>query len=368
MDSDEKGLEVSASTDWQNVQDELLDLPPMEGASIPQEVVNEFESSTSSGYLSAITDNELDSLILWLRAWYTRAGIRMLDGMLRRLGHIVPYKRIRLSLLQVDPVHREIIIHSFIDSYSHIITGLLASGNNHTYIMLLLFLSAISVFGIPLCLHGDHGIENVWVAAFIDHIWGRRLGAYIWGRLVHNELFEELEAHHGLKHHNHNYLWLLHLLFLPLINEHLTFWAESWNHHRITIWQGGPSCSPYDMFRFDMLVCGWRGGSLEDHRMSQEELEVFGINWKGLHDDVLLQQICQEYVEDGADSWLRRQGPPLKTSRVPLDNPANPFTEDQTQWLRERAQELPTGANIESVQTRWIYGLAYARQVNSDAF
>ncbi|KAJ3925780.1 MAG: hypothetical protein NXY57DRAFT_874288, partial [Lentinula lateritia] len=35
-----------------------------------------------------------------------RAGIRMLNGMLRRLGHIVPYEHIQYSLLRIDPIQR----------------------------------------------------------------------------------------------------------------------------------------------------------------------------------------------------------------------------------------------------------------------
>uniref|UniRef100_A0A0W0FYH3 Integrase core domain-containing protein n=1 Tax=Moniliophthora roreri TaxID=221103 RepID=A0A0W0FYH3_MONRR len=222
----------------------------------------------------------------------------------------------------------------------------------------------------------------------MEHIWGKGLGAYIWGRSVHNvrierlwvdvktgfahswkELFEELEAHHGLEHRNHNHIWLLHFLFLPLINEHLAFWAESWNHHRITI-RGGPNHSPYDMFGFDMLACSWRGGSLEDHRMLEEELEVFGIDWEGLHDDTLLKQMHSEYVDDGATSWLGRQGPPSNTNGIKVDNPTNPFTEDQMRWIEERVQELPSPASIdiESIQNRWVYGLAYAHQLRPDIF
>ncbi|KAJ7913422.1 hypothetical protein B0H13DRAFT_1508395, partial [Mycena leptocephala] len=55
---------------------------------------------------STILDWELDSLLLCLRTHFRRAGISMLDGMLRRLGHRVPQIRIRDSLCRIDPVHR----------------------------------------------------------------------------------------------------------------------------------------------------------------------------------------------------------------------------------------------------------------------
>jgi hypothetical protein len=58
------------------------------------------------GYLSSMTDDELDALIISIRSTFSRTGISMMDGMLRRLGHRVQYQRIRASLIRIDPVHR----------------------------------------------------------------------------------------------------------------------------------------------------------------------------------------------------------------------------------------------------------------------
>lgn len=63
-------------------------------------------TSESAGGLSTIADWELDSLLLRLRTRFRRAGVSMLDGMLRRLGHHVQQTRIRESLCRIDPVHR----------------------------------------------------------------------------------------------------------------------------------------------------------------------------------------------------------------------------------------------------------------------
>ncbi|KAJ3831860.1 hypothetical protein F5878DRAFT_500659, partial [Lentinula raphanica] len=68
-------------------------------------------------------------------------GIQMLHGMLRRLGHVVPYERIRHSL---------ILIHDFIDGYSRMITGLRAANNNRPS----LFMSAASTYGLPSRVRG----------------------------------------------------------------------------------------------------------------------------------------------------------------------------------------------------------------------
>jgi len=59
-----------------------------------------------TGPLSTLPDDTLDDLIIRLRSHFHRAGISMLDGMLRRLGHRLPRERIRESLMRVDPVQR----------------------------------------------------------------------------------------------------------------------------------------------------------------------------------------------------------------------------------------------------------------------
>ncbi|KAE9396937.1 hypothetical protein BT96DRAFT_763444, partial [Gymnopus androsaceus JB14] len=72
---------------------------------------NPFPSNTSttssSGYLSNMSDEDLDGIICLLRSHYPRAGIRILD-----------------------------------DGYSRTITGMRASDNNHSPTVLSLFLSA----------------------------------------------------------------------------------------------------------------------------------------------------------------------------------------------------------------------------------
>jgi hypothetical protein len=59
-----------------------------------------------TGPLSTLSDDMLDDLIFQLRSHFRRAGISMLNGMLRRLGHRLPRERIRESLMRIDPVQR----------------------------------------------------------------------------------------------------------------------------------------------------------------------------------------------------------------------------------------------------------------------
>ncbi|KAJ7026684.1 hypothetical protein C8F04DRAFT_1267896 [Mycena alexandri] len=60
----------------------------------------------STGDLSMIVDWELDSVLLRFRTHFRRAGISMIDGLLRQLGHRLQRDRIRESLCHIDPVHR----------------------------------------------------------------------------------------------------------------------------------------------------------------------------------------------------------------------------------------------------------------------
>ena len=181
--------------------------------------------------ISVISDEDLDELIGRLRFHFRQAGVTMLHGMLRRLGHRIPHARIRQALLRIDPVRRvferltirrrkykvpgpnflwhhdgqhgfffqltlqsgtyyvclglirwKIVIHGFIDGHSRLVTGLRASNNNLATTVLGLFLDAVLTYGVPLRMRGDHGGENVLVAAWMEQFRGPNRGSYIWGR------------------------------------------------------------------------------------------------------------------------------------------------------------------------------------------
>ena len=75
--------------------------------------------------------------------------------------------------------------------------------------------------------------------------------------------------------------------FLQVINNQLTFWANSWNQHKLQI-QSGPSRLPADLFVFDMLMHSVWGNQLPDEELTEEELEVYGVEntWEGLRDEM----------------------------------------------------------------------------------
>ncbi|KAG8941496.1 hypothetical protein FRC03_004468 [Tulasnella sp. 419] len=327
--------------------------------------------------------------------------------MLRRLGHRVPVRRIRESLYRVDPVRRVfgrvkikrrtykvpgpnslwhhdgqhglirwgIVIHGFIDGYSRLITGLRASNNNRGSTVLDLFLRASGSYGVPSRLRGDHGVENIQVAAWMELHKGPGRGSYIWGRSIHNvrierlwvdvttqfgskwaNFFENLEISHGLNVHNPNHVWLLHYLFLQDINSEADFFAGTWNNHKIQM-KGQASRRPLDMFVFDMPVLGVRG-----EQLTLEELDAYGVDWEAIREDaVLSSQLINNSSNEGTSSWIGRVGPPPDLNEVNVDAPTSPLSPQVAAELLSYLSPLMGQADINSLIRRWVCGLAFAR-------
>jgi hypothetical protein len=75
-------------------------------------------------------------------------------------------------------------MHSFIDGSARLVTGIQANNNNRAQTVLDLFTNIIEVWGLLSRVRGDHDIENLLVAAFMEAARGIERGSYIWGRLV----------------------------------------------------------------------------------------------------------------------------------------------------------------------------------------
>lgn len=78
-----------------------------------------------TGSLLAISNTDLDLLIIQLCQQFTRAEITVLRGMLQRLGYWISQECIQQSLYHIDPVHQA----AFISATTHILLqGLMHSG------------------------------------------------------------------------------------------------------------------------------------------------------------------------------------------------------------------------------------------------
>jgi len=299
------------------------------------------------------------------------------------------------------------VIHGFIDGYSRFITALRASNNNMGQTVLDLFLQAVGVYGVPNRLRGDHGVENILVAAWIEDFRGTGQGSYIWGRSVfaflqlfslienmiyrsvHNirierlwvditaqigaswaEAFTCLEVNHGLDINNTHHIWLLHYLFLQSLNQQLSFFAESWNQHQMQI-RDGPNRSPADMFGFDMLVHGLRGDhpfSANEGGMTDEELEVYGVDWEALQSSNVLASARQSGQSDASESSWIGSGPPSNLNEVSLSPPDAPIADYSSIFDTTLATWIAAEGPNTSIPSLWVYGLALARTLYGNIF
>lgn len=199
-------------------------------------------------------------------------------------------------------------------------------------------------------------IERLWVdvTAQVGSTWGAH--------------FTSLELQHGLDINSRSHIWLLHYLFLPIINSQLEFFIQAWNQLRLQI-RDGPNRSPADMFGFDMLVHGIRGHQLiDDINLSPDELEVYGIDWEALRDDRLLssRQENNPHYEDGS-SWLQ-VGPPANMNEVTVEIPIGPLSVDQAHYLDSQLALLSEDMSDSGILIRWNTALAICCSLHPNDF
>jgi hypothetical protein len=282
---------------------------------------NEYNISDDLSNYTNMTDEQLDNMIKNLRAEHPFFGQVLLMGALHALGIRISRQRLRDSLQRVDtfgvlnrwsniiprrvynvagPNHLwhidgnhklirwKFVIHGAIDGYSRMITYLKCSGNNKSETVLHAFLEACDTFGTPTRVRADRGGENVQVQRHMESIRNR---SFIAGRSVHNQrierlwvdlkrvlriyitVFNYLEDNCGLDIDNIVYMFCLHYVYLPRINNTLKLFTEAWNLHSI---RTEHNLNPTQLFTQGMLQHGIRG--IED---LAGNLTEYGIDWNG---------------------------------------------------------------------------------------
>ncbi|TBU51966.1 hypothetical protein BD310DRAFT_833201 [Dichomitus squalens] len=313
--------------------DELLDPTLPIPSSFPSDLRNSLPQPVSTALRTDLTNDDIDHLLIVLRSHYHRAGLSVLDGMLRALGHRIGRNRLRQALLRVDPVRR-VFERIRIRRREYKVAGPNALWHHDGQ-------------------HGKHvhniRIERLWVdvTAQVGAKWA--------------DYFTALELHHGLDINNPHHIWLLHRLFLDYINFDLTFFVKAWNEHKISL-RTGPRRSPADMFGFDMLIHGVRGDAPADIINSDEELEVYGLDWEALQeDDLRTSHATNNPLSEGWSSWLGRTGPPEHLNEVNVESPQ--IGNQEGFLLLALSHTLPplryTGyVTQEQLMNRWVVGLA----------
>lgn len=128
-----------------------------------------------------------------------------------------------------------------------------ASTSNSAQTVLRMFVKAITIHGIPSRLRGDRGGENRDVSILMILLRGLNRASFMWGSSVFNTRIERmwvevgkrfvrawrafffrLERLHLLRRQNKEHLWLLHWLFLDLINKDCDSFVLEWNSHPIS--------------------------------------------------------------------------------------------------------------------------------------
>jgi hypothetical protein len=77
-------------------------------------------------------------------------------------------------------IRYKIVTHAFVDGKSRLISGIGVHNNNRALTVLILFHRSRQENGTPRKVRGDHGVENVKVAYWMDQNLGA--GSYVWGR------------------------------------------------------------------------------------------------------------------------------------------------------------------------------------------
>ncbi len=160
------------------------------------------------------------------------------------------------SLWHIDGHHSLIrwryVVHGCIDGYSRMITYLHCATNNQSETVFNYFRDAIAKYGVPSRVRSDQGGENQKVCYFMVSYRGPSRGSHITGSSVRNqrierlwrdvyrcvcssfhEVFYFLEARQLLDPDNDNDLFVLHCIFLPLIEQQLQSFSEAWNLHSV---------------------------------------------------------------------------------------------------------------------------------------
>lgn len=102
--------------------------------------------------------------------------------------------------------------------------------------------------------------------------------------------FTMLEMERGLNINNDYHIWLLHYLFLDMLNTELQEWGQAWNSHKIRL-KRERQASPLELFQIGVMTHGLfsPGASIAvgAEFPDGEAVDDYGIDWEAWEDATL---------------------------------------------------------------------------------
>jgi len=181
--------------------------------------------------------------------------------------------------------------------------------------------------------------------------------------------FQDLEVSRGLDPENTAHIWLLHHLFLPLINQEAIQWANAWNMHKMSLPDGQRSRSPADLRWFSILQSGARGFDATrfepiEEELDMDQIEEYGIDWEAYED----QHIQAHHMEGNPPDHLSHNPfvayRPEHFNMVEVEEPNCPLSTPQLAILQQHIVHLPNSTMTER-EIVWIEALQICTQLVS---
>jgi hypothetical protein len=166
----------------------------------------------------------------------------------------------------------------------------------------------------------------------------------------------ELDAH----------IWLLHYLYMGVINEDALQWAATWNQHpmRLPNGQAGGK-SPINQYLMGLAENGLRG--IEDPGY-EEDGDNYGVDWADLDNGDLVRSILQRREGSAEENQaVTAVAAPPHWSRVEVTSPTMcPINPTQLQELDQYVQSRLGGLDstrMDVRRLRWTHGVRYLNQL-----
>ncbi|EJD32707.1 hypothetical protein AURDEDRAFT_77528, partial [Auricularia subglabra TFB-10046 SS5] len=213
----------------------------------------------------------------------------------------------------------------------------------------------------------------------VDNIRIERLWVDVARNLVDkwSSFFRDLETYDQLDAGKPAHVWLLHHLFLEVINNELYTWADHWNNHPMDISAADRQISartresPLSMYHYGHLRNGVRGYDIisEPEAIAERDLADYGVDHEALRDQEILRS-NRRNNPDAEQPPHVGPGRPARFSVVEVPPPNCPLTATQ---LSDLFSFVSARTDLQSPQPPvrrhwWILSLQHCQLILPDRF